>query len=146
MSSPSRSGTTHLMVENILQQYGWKEGWRLLLQIGGNLASVSARSFGVSDAISRGLAGVGPVIDSFAYEDQKQFPFIGFHYQNQSPQLPSYIAAVKNVNQAAHSQNFIDYLLSDKIQQSLSTSSMNKYGLHQKPQPTPIRYLRSTIS
>jgi len=133
MSSPSRSGTTHLMVEDILQQYGWKEGWKLLLQIGGNLASVSARSFGVSDAISRGLVGVGPVIDSFAYEDQKQFPFIGFHYQNQSPQLPSYIAAVKNINQAAHSQNFVDYLLSDKVQQNLSTSSLNKYGLHQKP-------------
>lgn len=132
MSSPARSGTTHLMVENILQQYGWKEGWKLLLQIGGNLASVSARSFGVSDAISRGLAGIGPVIDSFAYEDQKQFPFIGFHYQNQSPLLPSYIAVVKNINQATHSQAFIEYLLSGKVQHNLSTSSLNKYGLHQK--------------
>lgn len=133
MSSPGRSGTTHLMVENILQQYGWTDGWKLLLQIGGNLASVSARSFGVSDAISRGLTGVGPVIDSFAFEDQKQFPFIGFHYQEQSPRLPSYIAAVKNRHQARHSLDFIGFLLSDNVQQSLSTSSLNKYGLHQKP-------------
>ncbi|MCW8331614.1 extracellular solute-binding protein [Photobacterium sp. SDRW27] len=132
MSSPARSGTTHLMVENILQRYGWNEGWKLLLQIGGNLSSLSARSFGVSEAVSRGLAGIGPVIDSFAYESQKQFPFIGFNYQMHSPLLPSYIAAVKNINQAKHSQQFIKYLLSEHVQQTLSTSSLNKYGLHQK--------------
>lgn len=132
MSSPARSGTTHLMVENILQHYGWKEGWEILLQIGGNLASLSARSFGVSDAVSRGLAGIGPVIDSFAYDSQKQFPFIGFHYQNHSPLIPSYIAAVNNINQANHSFIFIKYLLSDHVQHKLSTSSLNKYGLHQQ--------------
>lgn len=27
MSSPSRSGTTHLFVESLLQQYGWQKGW-----------------------------------------------------------------------------------------------------------------------
>ncbi|MGF1759624.1 ABC transporter substrate-binding protein [Photobacterium sagamiensis] len=132
MSSPYRSGTTHLMVENILQRYGWKDGWKLLLQVGGNLASISARSFGVSDAISRGLAGIGPVIDSFAYESQKQFPFIGFNYQNHSPQIPSYIAAVNNINQANHSLAFIDYLLSDEVQEKLPASSLHKYGLKQK--------------
>lgn len=132
MSSPARSGTTHLMVENILQHHGWKEGWKILLQIGGNLGSLSARSFGVSDAVSRGLAGIGPVIDSFAYESQKQFPFVGFRYQNHSPRLPSYIAAVKNINQARHSLVFIEYLLSEQVQQGLSTSSLHKYGLHQQ--------------
>ncbi|PSW04067.1 ABC transporter substrate-binding protein [Photobacterium lipolyticum] len=139
MSSPYRSGTTHLMVENILQRYGWKDGWKLLLQIGGNLASISARSFGVSDAISRGLAGIGPVIDSFAYESQRQFPFIGFNYQNHSPQIPSYIAAVNNTHQSKHSLALIKYLLSDEVQAKLPTSSLHKYGLKQKTVPSYTR-------
>ena len=133
MSSPSRSGTTHLMVEDILQRHGWDEGWEILLQIGGNLGSLSARSLGVSDAVSRGLAGIGPVIDSFAYESQKQFSFIGFSYQQYSPILPSYIAAVKNAHPARHSHHLIEYLLSDPVQQSLSFGSLNKYSLHQQP-------------
>lgn len=131
MSSPARSGTTHMMVENILQQYGWKDGWQLLLQIGGNLSSVSARSYGVGDTIARGLAGIGPIIDSYAYESEKLFPFIGFTYQNNSPLMPSYVAAIKNINQSKNSIAFIKYLLSDEVQQALSTSAMNKYALNQ---------------
>ena len=57
MSSPSQSGTTHMMVESVLQQYGWQQGWALLMRLGGNLSAITARSFGVSDGISRGLAG-----------------------------------------------------------------------------------------
>ncbi|WP_052260784.1 ABC transporter substrate-binding protein [Photobacterium gaetbulicola] len=131
MSSPARSGTTHIMVENILQHYGWKHGWQLLMQIGGNLSSVSARSYGVKNSIARGLVGIGPIIDSYAYESQKLFPFINFTYQPNSPLMPSYVAAVKNINQAQHSIEFIKFLLSDDIQQTLSTSSLNKYALHQ---------------
>lgn len=33
MSSPSRSDTYHLMVESLLQQRGWDEGWALLLNV-----------------------------------------------------------------------------------------------------------------
>ncbi|MGF1791101.1 ABC transporter substrate-binding protein [Photobacterium profundum] len=130
MSSPARSSTMHLMVENILQQHGWKGGWKMLLQMGGNLASISARSFGVSDAISRGLVGIGPVIDSFAFENKQRFPFIGFTYQLDSPLMPSYIAAVKNLHQANHTSHFIDFLLSDNMQKKLPESSLYKYPLN----------------
>lgn len=132
MSSPARSSTTHLMVENVLQQYGWKDGWKMLLQMGGNLASISARSFGVSDAISRGLVGIGPVIDSFAFENKQHFPFIGFTYQINSPLMPSYIAAAKNQHQANHTSHFIDFLLSDDMQKNLPESSLYKYPLNSK--------------
>lgn len=142
MSSPARSGTTHIMVENILQQHGWKKGWQLLLQIGGNLSSVSARSYGVSDTISRGLAGIGPIIDSYAYRRQEHFPFIGFQYQPNSPLMPSYVAAVNNINPAAHSIEFIRFLLSDQVQHTLSSSSMNKYALKQNmTQPFDVSQL-----
>ena len=36
ISSPSRSGTTHLTVETILQGEGWEQGWAPMLQIAGN--------------------------------------------------------------------------------------------------------------
>jgi phosphoglycerate transport regulatory protein PgtC len=33
ISSPSRSGTTHLTVETMLQGEGWDKGWTQMLQI-----------------------------------------------------------------------------------------------------------------
>ncbi|TMX50455.1 hypothetical protein DA099_09175 [Photobacterium damselae] len=96
IGSPSRSITTHFMVESILQHYGWDKGWALLYQIAGNTKQIAARSYGVSDMVSQGTAGVGPVLDSFAFEYQKQFPFIEFHYQKNTPRLPSFIAGIKH--------------------------------------------------
>lgn len=46
MSSASRSSTTHLIVESILQGAGWDAGWALILQIAGNYATITERSFG----------------------------------------------------------------------------------------------------
>jgi hypothetical protein len=59
-SSPSRSGTVHLTVETILQGEGWAKGWEQLLQISGNCAAITERSFGVPDGVSNGQFGVGP--------------------------------------------------------------------------------------
>lgn len=57
ISSPSRSDTYHLMIESLLQQRGWEDGWHILLGMSGNLATVSSRSFGVADKIKVGLGG-----------------------------------------------------------------------------------------
>ena len=65
ISAPSRSGTTQLTVETLLQGEGWEKGWATLLEIGGNFAQVSDRSFGVPDAVNSGQYGIGIVIDFF---------------------------------------------------------------------------------
>src|SRR5687768_5044337 len=64
-SSPSRSGTTHLTVETILQGEGWDKGWRQMLMIAGNSAAITERSFGVPDGVNNGQYGIGLVIDFF---------------------------------------------------------------------------------
>ncbi|MGF1690306.1 ABC transporter substrate-binding protein [Photobacterium kagoshimensis] len=108
MATPSRSISSHYMVESILQHYGWQAGWKILYQVAGNLASVSM--FNVTDQISRGLVGVAPVIDIFAFKTQKPFPFIGFSYQPDSPVLPAYMASIKNLHYATKTVNFLQYL------------------------------------
>ncbi|MFD2441839.1 ABC transporter substrate-binding protein [Paracoccus kondratievae] len=63
MSSPSRSGTTHLTVETVLQGEGWDQGWATWKWISGNMNTVTERSFGVPDAVNSGATGFGIVID-----------------------------------------------------------------------------------
>ncbi len=47
MSHPMRSGTTHSLIETILQDRGWEAGWAYLLELAGQLYTIAARSFGV---------------------------------------------------------------------------------------------------
>ncbi|HYK14381.1 MAG TPA: extracellular solute-binding protein, partial [Burkholderiales bacterium] len=54
MSSPSRSGTTHLTVETVLQGEVWQKGWQQMLMIAGNCAAITERSFGVPDGVNNG--------------------------------------------------------------------------------------------
>ena len=70
ISAPSRSGTTHLTIETILQGEGWDKGWRTTKEIAGNLRTVTDRSFGVPEAVNSGQVGYGIVIDFFAFSSQ----------------------------------------------------------------------------
>jgi hypothetical protein len=65
MSAPSRSGTTHLTVETLLQGEGWEKGWAEWKAMAGNFKTVTERSFGVPDGVNSGQFGVGIVIDFF---------------------------------------------------------------------------------
>ena len=65
MSAPSRSGTTHLTVETLIQGMGWDKGWAEWKAIGGNFKTITARSFGVPDGVNSGSFGLGVVIDFF---------------------------------------------------------------------------------
>lgn len=131
MSTPTQSGTTHVMVESILENYGWEQGWALLMKIGGNLASLAARSFGVSDGIARGLVGAGPVIDNYAFNSQKYFNNVGFSYLQNTALLPTYIGLTKSGKSRHASEAFIRYLLSESGQQVLDDGDMEKVPLNQ---------------
>ncbi|MBT1446561.1 extracellular solute-binding protein [Shewanella sp. JM162201] len=129
MSSPAHSGTTHMMVENILQSEGWDNGWALLMRIGGNLSSLSARSFGVSDAISRGLVGAGPVIDNYANTARSHFNYVDFNYLPDTVILPTYCALSASASHPDTAKRFISYLLSETGQANLSQPALSKIRL-----------------
>ncbi|MBV7260553.1 ABC transporter substrate-binding protein [Photobacterium sp. WH77] len=127
MSSPSRSATTHLMVESLLQRYSWDQGWRLLLQLGGNLNAISANSQRATDLVASGQSGIGLVIDSYAKEQQDHFPFIHFQYQPNSIVLPSYIAALNRKQSDQLGIEFVRFMLSASSQARIEQSPNYKH-------------------
>ncbi|MEN8200677.1 MAG: extracellular solute-binding protein [Thermodesulfobacteriota bacterium] len=119
MSAPSRSGTTHLTVETILQGEGWENGWKLLKEIGGNFSTVTERSFGVPDGVNSGQFGVGIVIDFFGLSSQASgFP-VDFVYPTVTTLVPANIGVVKNAPHPEAAAAFIEFLLSDGGQEML---------------------------
>ena len=119
ISAPSRSGTTHLTVETILQGEGWDKGWATLLEIGGNLAQVSDRSFGVPDAVNSGQYGVGIVIDFFGLSAKASgFP-VEFVYPTVTAIVPANVGIIANAKNQKAAEAFVEFLLSEEGQQIL---------------------------
>ncbi len=113
ISAPSRSGTTHLTVETILQGEGWAKGWASMLEIAGNFASVSDRSFGVPDAVNSGQYGVGIVIDFFGLSAKASgFP-VEFVYPTITTMVPANIGIVAGSRSPNAARAFVEFLLSE---------------------------------
>jgi ABC-type Fe3+ transport system substrate-binding protein len=119
MSAPSRSGTTHLTVETLLQGEGWDKGWSQLLQIGGNSAAITERSFGVPDGVNNGQFGVGLVIDFFGLASKYSgFP-VEFAYPDVTAVVPANIGLINGSKNAEEAKKFISYSVSLEGQQLL---------------------------
>src|SRR4029079_9141752 len=118
-SAPSRSGTSHLTVETILQGEGWDKGWATLLEIGGNFQQVSARCFGVPDAVNSGQYGVGIVIDVFGLSAKSSgFP-VEFVYPTVTAIVPANVGIIANARNQKAAEAFVEFLLSEEGQQIL---------------------------
>ena len=112
MSSPSRSGTTHLTVETLLQGEGWDKGWTQLLQIAGNSAAITERSFGVPDGVNNGQFGIGLVIDFFGLAGKYSgFP-VEFAYPDVTSVVPANIGLVAGGKNPEEAKKFISYTVS----------------------------------
>ena len=119
MSAPSRSGTTHLTVETLIQGMGWDAGWAEWKAIAGNFKTVTERSFGVPDGVNSGQFGAGIVIDFFGLSSQASgFP-VEFNYPRVTTLVPANIAIVKDAPNQAAAAAFIEYLLSNEGQELL---------------------------
>jgi phosphoglycerate transport regulatory protein PgtC len=112
IAAPSRSGTTHLTIEAILQGEGWEQGWRTIKNISGNFRSITERSFGVPDAVNSGQVGYGIVIDFFAFSAQASgFP-VKFVYPKVTTIVPANVGVVANAPNTSGAEAFVEYLLS----------------------------------
>ena len=112
IAAPSRSGTTHLTIETILQGEGWDKGWRTIKEMAGNFRQVTERSFGVPEAVNSGQVGFGIVIDFFAFSAQASgFP-VKFVYPSVTTIVPANVGIVANAPNRAGAEAFVEFLLS----------------------------------
>lgn len=126
ISSPSRSGTMHLMVEAILQVYGWDRGWGIWSEIGGNLATVTARSFGVSAGIARGRFGIGPSIDFLANSEGAPKGSTRFALPDETLFVPASIAILSDAANREGAERFVDFVLSAEGQTLLLDPAISR--------------------
>ena len=117
ISSPSRSGT--MTVETILQGEGWDKGWTQLLEMMGNAAAVTDRSFAVPDGVHNGHYGIGIVIDFFGLAGKYSgFP-VDFVYPSMTSVVPANIALIAGGKNPDEAKKFMAFSMSTEGQQLL---------------------------
>ncbi len=146
ISAPSRSGTTHLTVETILQAYGWEKGWALLLNAGGNMGSITERSFGVPEAVISGQYGIGVVIDFFGLSAIASGQPVEFAYPALTSVVPASVGIVKGGPNPQEARAFVNYLLSEAGQMVLFAPEIARlpvipelYAKAPKDYPNPFK-------
>lgn len=143
ISSPSRSGTTQLTVETILQGEGWDKGWSQLLQIMGNAAAVTDRSFAVPDGVNNGQYGIGIVIDFLALAGKYSGYPVDFTYPTMTAVVPANIALVAGAKNADEAKKFMAYTMSVPGQQLLFDAKIARlpilpYSMLKPPAGYPV--------
>lgn len=146
ISAPSRSGTTHLTIETILQAYGWDKGWALLLNSGGNMGTITERSFGVPEAVISGQYGIGVVIDFFGLSAIASGQPVEFAYPSLTSVVPASVGIVKGGPNPDNARAFVNYLLSEAGQSVLFSPEIARlpvipelYAKAPKEYPNPFK-------
>lgn len=123
MARPSRSGSAHMMVEQLLQARGWQDGWAYLLELSGNLATLTARSFGVPEGLIEGRFEIGLTIDFLA---KSRADLLQMRYGQPIVLVPAQIGILSNMNDPKVACDFLRVLLSQRGQMQLMAPDIGR--------------------
>jgi ABC-type Fe3+ transport system substrate-binding protein len=123
MARPARSGSTHVLVEQLLQVRGWDAGWAYLLELSGNLSTLTARSFGVPDGLLNARFDIGLTLDFLA---QSQAETLNFRYGRPLVVIPAQIGILRNGLSPQAACDFVKLVLSREGQMLLLSPPISR--------------------
>ena len=126
LSAPSRSGTTHLTIEAILQLKGWEAGWALIKGIAANAKLITAKSTHVPKGVVDGEFGIGVVIDFFGLAEQAKGAPVEFVYPKATVLVPANVGILKNAPEPELAKEFIEFLISPEGQKLLLVPQISR--------------------
>lgn len=129
MARPARSGSSHLMVEQLLQTRGWQDGWTYLLSLAGNLSTLTARSFAVPNGLIQGRFDIGLTIDFLAQSKSKQ---LDFTYGRPIMLTAAQVGLLTGGLAQDHACDFLRMVLSEIGQRLLLTPEISRIPISSK--------------
>lgn len=114
-ADPRNSGTAQMMVEVILQAYGWEKGFEVMTRTAGNVKSVSRSASEVPDLVGMGDIGAGLAIDFYAWLQIKSSgkERVGFALPDGlTPVTPDAIGVLRGAPHREAAERFVAFVLS----------------------------------
>ncbi|MFJ4375097.1 ABC transporter substrate-binding protein [Pseudomonas japonica] len=126
LPDPGRVGFAPVLLDIVLQAYGWERGWALWSEIVGQSRLVSRGGTLVSDEVASGRAAVGLSIDFFVASAVSNGQPVGFVYPAHGGLNPAHIAITREAKQLAGARAFVRFVLSDAGQKLLADPDIRK--------------------
>lgn len=127
LPDPSRVGFAPVMVDILLQAYGWQRGWALWNEIAGNAKLVNRGSTFVTDEVgAQGSCALGLTIDFFAASAIANGAPIRFVYPRHSGLNPGQVGITASCTHREAALAFVGFLLSETGQSLLLHPDLRK--------------------
>lgn len=123
---PSRVGFAPVMVDIVLQAYGWERGWALWSALAGHAKLVGSGSTFITDEVASGRAALGLTIDFFAASAITSGAPLQFGYPRHGGLNPAHIAITASAPHPAGAVAFTNFVLSEPGQALLAHPSIRK--------------------
>lgn len=124
--APDQVGFVPLMIDTVLQNYGWERGWSILQAIGANAQLIGERGGNIADDISKGQASVGLSIDFPINAAIAKGAPMTFVYPAAPGYSVAHVAIMKNAPHVVPAQAFADFVLSQEGQKLLFDAGIRK--------------------
>lgn len=127
LPNPARVGFAPVMIDIVLQAYGWDKGWAVWSAIAGNAGSLTERgSTFVTDEVASGRQALGLTIDFFAASAIANGAPLRFAYPKHSGINPAHIAITKQSSNPAGARAFASFVLSETGQRIITHADIHK--------------------
>lgn len=123
---PSAVGYAPVMVDIVLQAYGWDEGWRVWSEIVGNAQLIRQGSTLVSDEVATQRIAIGLSIDFFVASGIANGAAIEFVYPEHGGLNPAHVAILSEGTNRDEANTFVDFILSARGQSLLGHPDIRK--------------------
>lgn len=123
---PSRVGFAPMMIDSVLQQYGWEQGWALLSGIVANARMVESGATFITDIVGSGERGIAPSIDFFTASAIANGAPLRFIHSQPTAYSPAHIAIAKASQHSDAARRFVGFILSETGQKLLFHPDIRK--------------------
>jgi len=128
-----------MIVEIILQYYGWEQGWSILSKIGGNTGEYTERSGFVAPLVGQGEYGIAPIIDFYGFAQVAALgPVkVDFFYPPSGAEVkhtvinPDSAGILKSAPHPETAKLFMEFILGYKGQKMLFKDPINRLPIRQ---------------
>jgi phosphoglycerate transport regulatory protein PgtC len=129
---PGRIGFAPVLIETVLQAYGWEIGWALLNEIAGNadFGGAADNRPGADEVVS-GAKAARMTIDFFAATVMSNSLSIGFVYPRKTAYNPAHVAVFADAPNPDAARLFVDFVLSEQGQALLLHPDVRRLPVRQ---------------
>lgn len=126
LPDPARVGFAPVMLDIVLDAYGWERGWALWSELAGQSRLVSRGGTLVTDEVASGRAAVGLSIDFFVASAIANGDDVGFVYPAHGGLNPAHIAIPAQAGHPEGARAFVGFVLSEEGQKLLGDPEIRK--------------------